>query len=72
MLGCDIILTTPVIEDWISIRRQKKTIIDKNKQNKHKNQKPHKYRIHEKVLVCDKNDVLKITNHTNIEYMRKY
>ena len=48
------ILNTPFVVDWESIRLGKKKIIDKNNQIENKNRKPHIYRIQDKVLVRNK------------------
>ena len=54
VFGHDIILNDPFIDYWGSIRRRKQLPIDKKNQNKNSNSKPHNYRVHEKVLVHNK------------------
>ena len=48
--GRDMILNTPFIADWGSIRLLKQELLDK-KQIENKNSKPQTYRIRDKVLV---------------------
>ena len=50
----DIMLNTPFVADWESIRRPKQLRIDKNNQTENENRKPHHYRVSEKVLVRNK------------------
>ena len=46
--GRDLILNTPFIVDWVSIRIHKQKIIDKK--NNNENHKPHSYKVCEKIL----------------------
>ena len=54
VLGCDVILNTPIIVELEVIRQHKLKLMDKNNQLGNKNFKPHTYKIQYKVLVCDK------------------
>ena len=45
------ILNTPFISGWESIRLRKQKIIDEKNQLENKNRTPHTYRIREKVLL---------------------
>ena len=44
------ILNTPFIADWKSIRWRKKKLIDKSIQHENKNRKPNTYKIQDKLL----------------------
>ena len=54
VLGCDVILNTPIISEWEAIRQHKLKLLDKNNQLGNKICKLHTYKIHYKVLVRDK------------------
>ena len=54
VFGRDMIINTPFIAYWGTIRRLKSKIIDKNNQLENKNCKPHTFRIRDKVLVRNK------------------
>ena len=54
VLGRDMILNTPIMAKWGSIRLRKQKIIDQNNQLENKNRKPHTYIIQDKLLVHKK------------------
>ena len=66
VFGLDMILNIPFILDWgsIRLRKQKK---DKNNQLENKNFKSHTYRIQDKVLVCNKKSIIRISDNPNME-----
>ena len=49
VFGRDMILNTPTGKLLGNVRKK-----DKNNKNKNKNRKPYKYKVHEKLLVCNK------------------
>ena len=50
------VLNTPIISDWVDIRRRKQQQIYDNNKNENKNRKVHSYKVREKLLVHDKKE----------------
>ena len=54
VFGHDMILNTPLINDWEDFRRIKQQLIDKNNQLINKNRKLHTYIVRENVILRNK------------------